>query len=451
MTHRAFISLGANLGNRSENLAESLRRLGVITRVVKISSVYETEPWGFQDQPKFLNQVIEIKTELNPTELLQELKKIEMVMGRESTFRYGPRKIDLDILFYDDLELATEALVIPHPSLHERAFVLVPLAEIAPDLVHPTLHQTVRELAEKTDSTGSHQYAEGNIPTAKMLQWGKRTYIMGIINVTPDSFSGDGLVVDDDFSARAVNQAVEFVRDGADILDLGAESSRPGSEAVRAETELARLLPVLKAILALNLPVIISIDTWKSAVAEKCLTVGANWINDIWGLSADPALAGVIARHRAGVVLMHNRSQSGAVNDLGGLGKSYEGAQYSDFIREIMDGLMHSVDIARVAGIPDDHIILDPGIGFGKSRDQNLSLINRMDELKELGFPLLSGPSRKSFIGQVLDLPVDEREEGTAAAVALSIARGADIVRVHNVKMMSRVTRMSDAILRNGY
>jgi len=451
MTHRAFIGLGANLGDRDQQLAESLRCLGRKSKIMKVSSVYETEPWGFQDQPNFLNQVVELETELNPSELLQELKAIESDMGRESTFRYGPRKIDLDILFYDELELSTETLVIPHPSLHERAFVLIPLAEIAPDLVHPTLHHTIRELSEKIDSTGVHLYVDGNAAAAKMPQWGLRTYIMGIINVTPDSFSGDGLAVDDDFSVRAIRQAEEFVRDGADILDLGAESSRPGSEPVSAETELARLLPVLEGILALKLPVIISIDTWKSDVAEKCLAAGADWINDIWGLTADPALAGVIARHHAGVVLMHNRSQSGAVNDLGALGKSYEGVLYGDFLQEIKAGLMQCVDTARSAGIPDGHIILDPGIGFGKSQEQNLALINRLNELKELGFPLLSGPSRKSFIGRVLDLPVEEREEGTAAAVALSIARGADIVRVHNVKMMSRVARMSDAILRRGH
>jgi len=147
---------------------------------------------------------------------------------------------------------------------------------------------------------------------------------------------------------------------------------------------------------------------------------------------------------------MHNRSQSGAVEDLGALGKSYEEAHYGDFLQEIKEGLARSVDIARSAGIQDENIILDPGIGFGKSQEQNLALVNRMNEIKELGFPLLSGPSRKSFIGRVLDLPVEEREEGTAAAVALSIARGADIVRVHNVRMMARVARLSDAILHSG-
>jgi len=272
---------------------------------------------------------------------------------------------------------------------------------------------------------------------------------MVILNLTPDSFSGDGLVDGRDLTTRALAQAVEFLDAGADILDLGAESSRPGSQPVSVKTELERLLPVLDALRKRDLPAVISVDTWKSQVAKKCLEAGADWINDIWGLNADPHLAAVIASHQAGIVLMHNRSKSTAVKDLGGLGKSYEGSEYEDFMREIKSEIQQSIDIARSAGIQDEKIILDPGIGFGKSQQQNLALINNLDELRSLGFPLLVGPSRKSFIGQVLDLPVDEREEGTAAALTVSIVRGADIARVHDVKMMTRVVRMADAIVRS--
>ena len=284
--------------------------------------------------------------------------------------------------------------------------------------------------------------------TKAELVFGKKTYVMGIINLTPDSFSGDGVFMSSDPTHQALAQAEEFIRDGADILDLGAESSRPGAQPLTTKEEWERLLPVLSEIKARVLPMLISVDTWKAEVAEACLQAGADWINDIWGLRADAHLAEVIARYKATVVLMHNRSQSAAVRDLGALGSSYQGADYIDLIPDIKTDLTSSMRIAHEAGIEKERIILDPGIGFGKTVAQNLALIDHLDEFKALGCPLLIGPSRKSFIGQVLDLPVDQREEGTAAAVAIGIARGADIIRVHNVKMMARVAKLADAIIR---
>jgi len=449
MNHRVFLSLGSNLGNRGKNLAEAIQCLSRQTEVIQTSSIYETDPWGFEDQPKFFNQVVEVQTASTPTELLAFLKEIEVELGREKTFRMGPRIIDLDILFYDDLVLTSNPLTIPHPALIQRAFVLIPLAEIAPDLIHPESKKTIKELAAEVDPTSVVRLPAWKVDRTKMPEWGERTYVMGILNLTPDSFSGDGLAGSEDLVTSALAQADEFVKSGADILDLGAESSRPGSQPVPAETELERLLPVLKALRENDLPAIISIDTWKAQVAEECLNAGADWINDIWGLKADPQLAAVIAKHEAGAVLMHNRSRSTEVKDLGNLGKSYEGSDYGDFMQAIRAELQQIIDTSRSAGIRDEKIILDPGIGFGKSLDQNLALINHLDELKSLGFPLLVGPSRKSFIGQILDLPVEEREEGTAAALAVSIVRTADIVRVHDVRRMARVARMTDAIIRS--
>ena len=278
------------------------------------------------------------------------------------------------------------------------------------------------------------------------LIWGAKTYVMGVINLTPDSFSGDGVMTAGGLLQQALAQAEKFIHDGAHILDLGAESSRPGAKPVSAEEELTRLLPVLQEIKSRDMKALISVDTWKASVAEACLKAGADWINDIWGLRADARLAQVIARHKATVVIMHNRSHSNAVRDLGALGSSYMGAEYAYLIPEVIADLKSSVRIALEAGIAEGRIILDPGIGFGKTVVQNLTLINQLDEFKTLGYPLLIGPSRKSFIGQVLDLPVEEREEGTAAAVAIGIARSADIIRVHNVKMMARVAKMADAI-----
>ncbi len=284
----------------------------------------------------------------------------------------------------------------------------------------------------------------------RTLTWGTRTYLMGILNVTPDSFSGDGLLSrsPDDYLEQALTQARSFLAAGADILDVGGESTRPGSQPVEAEEELRRVLPVIRAIAAEFPQALISVDTYKAAVAEAALQAGACLVNDVWGLRADPDLAAVAARGRAAVILMHNRSQPANVEVRDRLGAAYRGAEYTDLLTDVRRELMESVELARRAGIPDDHIILDPGIGFGKTVEQNLELIDRLGEIRALGFPVLLGPSRKSFIGYTLDLPPDQRLEGTAAAVAIGITRGADIVRVHDVPAMARLVKMTDAIVR---
>jgi dihydropteroate synthase len=287
------------------------------------------------------------------------------------------------------------------------------------------------------------------------LKWGSKTYVMGILNLTPDSFSGDGLLKNvsgrDEFETDLeviLEIARKFIENGADILDVGGESTRPGAQLVSLDEEINRVLPVISK-LAANLDVVISIDTYKARVAEAAIQQGAHMINDVWGFHADPALAGVAAKHHAPVILMHNRSSWAHAEIKEKLGGRYVGIPYENLIEDIKRDLMESVNIARTAGIPDDHIILDPGIGFGKSVEQNLELVDRLDEIKVLGFPVLLGPSRKSFIGYTLNLPPDQRLEGTAAAVAIGIARGADIIRVHDVLFMSRVAQMTDAIVRH--
>jgi dihydropteroate synthase len=296
----------------------------------------------------------------------------------------------------------------------------------------------------------------------RTLAWGERTYVMGILNLTPDSFSGDGLIPSaplsslPPFSAKmggdtlggSLRQARRFQAAGVDLLDVGGESTRPGSQSVEAEEELRRVIPTIRVVAAEFPEALISIDTYKAVVAEAALQAGAQIVNDVWGLRADAELARVAAHHQAAVVLMHNRSKPANVEVRERLGKAYQGAQYGNLLDEVKRELMESVAIARSAGIPDERIILDPGIGFGKTVAQNLELIDRLDEIRALGFPVLIGPSRKSFIGYTLNLPPDQRLEGTAAAVAIGIARGADIVRVHDVEAMLRVARMSDAISR---
>jgi dihydropteroate synthase len=282
------------------------------------------------------------------------------------------------------------------------------------------------------------------------FNWGTRTYVMGILNITPDSFSGDGLIqsgAGSNYISTALEQARRFVQAGADVLDVGGESTRPGSQPISAQEEIERVVPVIRA-LADNLDVPVSVDTYRAVVAEAALGAGASMVNDVWSLKADPDLAGVIARHAVPVILMHNRSSWANAELKERLGGRYVGIPYDNLIADIQRELMESVELAHKAGVPDEHIILDPGIGFGKTTEQNLELLDRLGEIRSLGYPVLLGPSRKSFIGYTLDLPADQRLEGTAAAVAIGIERGADIIRVHDVEQMVRVARMTDAIVR---
>jgi len=288
------------------------------------------------------------------------------------------------------------------------------------------------------------------------LMWGSRTYIMGILNLTPDSFSGDGLLKPESKEDKYLVEldvileiALRMIENGADILDIGGESTRPGALQVSSDDEMSRVLPVIE-MLADKTEVLLSIDTYKARVADEALGLGAHLVNDVWGLHADPDLAAIIAKHKVPVILMHNRSSWAHAEIKERLGGRYVGIPYENLLQDVKHELMESVYIARNAGIQDNHIILDPGIGFGKSVEQNLELVDKLHEIRELGFPVLLGPSRKSFIGYTLNLPPDQRMEGTAAAVSIGIDRGADIIRVHDFPYMTRVVRMTDALVRRG-
>lgn len=267
----------------------------------------------------------------------------------------------------------------------------------------------------------------------KVFEWGTKTFIMGVLNVTPDSFSGDGLEIDVN---SAVEQALRFQEWGAGIIDIGGESTRPasiyhGSETVTVDQELARVLPVIEA-LAPMLDIPISIDTYKSEVAKRAIESGAQMVNDVWGLTRDADMSRVVAESEVPVVLMHNQSHT----------------RYDRVVPDVIRRLGELAENAVNSGVAREKIVLDPGMGFGKTAQHNLEILRRLDEFRTLGMPLLIGMSRKSTIGYVLDLPVDDRVEGTAATVAISIANGADIVRVHDVREMARVAKMTDAIVR---
>jgi dihydropteroate synthase len=266
--------------------------------------------------------------------------------------------------------------------------------------------------------------------------WGERTHVMGICNVTPDSFSGDGLAGDgDDVAAavaRTVAQARAMVVEGADLIDIGGESTRPGHVPVSAADEIARVVPAIAAVRAADPYLPVSIDTTKPEVAEAAIAAGAHLLNDVWGVRDDDAMVRVAAAHRLPIVLMHNRAE----------------ARYDDVVAEVIADLRAAMERAERAGVDRASIIVDPGIGFGKTADHNMTLLRGLAALRVLGRPILLGTSRKSTLGRILDLPVEERLEATLATTALGVAAGVDVVRVHDVRPNVRAARVADAIVR---
>jgi dihydropteroate synthase len=288
------------------------------------------------------------------------------------------------------------------------------------------------------------EYKSGNLGStscgSSIFRWGQRTYVMGVVNVSPDSFSGDGIAN----AEQAIAKGKRLASEGADIIDVGGESTRPGSTPASIDEELRRVVPVVEK-LAKEVSVPVSVDTYKLEVARQALNAGADMINDIWGLQKEPALADLAAQKRVPIVVMSNQRDSPS----------------QDIMPAVSSDLRRAIKQALSAGVPWENIIIDPGIGFGKTQEQNLEILHRLEELRMLSRPILLGSSRKSFIGWVLDLspeqrsnkvafvpPGDQRLEGTAATIAIGIANGADIVRVHDVKEMARVCKMSDAIVR---
>ena len=328
------------------------------------------------------------------------------------------------------------------------------------------------ELEQVLEHAG-HPLASRMSLGGSQFEWGARTYVMGILNMTPDSFSHDGLIRADDspadYVARGVERALRLVAEGADVLDIGGESTHPSAEPIDAATEMARVLPVIET-LAGQLRVPISIDTYKAEVAKAALQAGAQLVNDVWGLSRDPDMKQTVAAAGAAVVINHNWLDAGRVHPdslarhpasnalrdpavgSGSTTITTESPRRTgDVIGDIISEVRAQVQSALEAGIHAERIIVDPGFGFGKSVEQNLELLDRLGEFKSLGLPILIGPSRKGFISRVLgESPAETPpgEEGTAAAIALGIARGADMIRVHDVRAMARVAKMTDAIVR---
>lgn len=304
------------------------------------------------------------------------------------------------------------------------------LNALAEDGAEADLIEAIRRTAEAHERTRFTLRCGG-----RPIEVGRRTLLMGVVNVTPDSFSDGGQFLE---TGKAIEHGARLAAEGADILDVGGESTRPGAEQVDAETECSRVLPVIEGLVR-EIGVPISIDTSKGAVARRALDAGAAVVNDVTALRGDPEMAGVVARSGAPVVLMHMQGTPRTMQ---------EHPRYDDLMGEIVASLRESMGLAADAGIEEGQIVVDPGLGFGKTVEHNLEVLRRLGELRSLGRPILVGPSRKSFIGKLTGAPAGERLFGTAATVALAIARGAHIIRVHDVAAMRQVARMADAILR---
>lgn len=472
MPHTAFIALGSNMGNRAGYLHAALDDMSSYLTVVETSHLYETIPMLVTDQPLFLNAVCKVSTPLSPPELLRAVKETEVAIGRTPSIRYGPRVIDLDILFYDDAVIDLPDLKIPHVLMPERDFVLAPLLDLDRDLLHPLLDATVHQLWQRLQKP----FPPRVMPLGeKIWHWGQGTRVMGILNITSDSFSGEGLGKSPEPLAAALAQASRFVAAGADVLDVGGFSTRPGHDYLPVEEEIDRVVPVISA-LCDTLDVPISIDTFRVEVAEAALDAGALWLNDVSGLrtnnksartdvreeerpsrtsslghSASGGMAALSSRRRVPLVLMDNRAplRTGQPSGHPQFDPSPAPSEPpKDIVADVRNRLSATIELARLDGVPRWHRIIDPGIGFGKTPVEHAALISRLDEFQELGYPLLFGCSRKGFLGKMAGgVPVEDRLPATIAANAMAVERGAQIVRVHDVLENQQAMRVVDAIL----
>ncbi|KAL0933176.1 folic acid synthesis protein [Colletotrichum truncatum] len=446
----AYVALGSNLGDRVgwiEQACAEMDRRGI--KVKRTSSLWETEPMYVLDQDRFVNGACEVETELEPLALLDQLQDIERTLGRQKFIDKGPRNIDLDILMYGDQNIEHPRLTVPHIGIPEREFVLRPLAELIPNkpiyaskpwkLTFDYLNElppAAAPLSPMTPISAGHRPLVSLTPTRK-------THVMAIINVTPDSFSDGGIHTPENL----VSTLQSFAKAGATMIDVGGASTAPGRPEVPAEEELARVLPVIK--LVRSLPELshlaLSVDTYRASVAEAAVAAGADIINDVSAGQLDPEMLSYMARSNRTVCLMHMRGTPKTMNSL----TDYPEGLIPTIARELLDRVAE----AEAAGVRRWRIILDPGLGFAKTGAQNLEILRHMDELRSWpgleGLPWLLGSSRKSFVGKITGVPKpQERIWGTAATVVSAVQGGADIVRVHDAVEMCQVVKMADAIYR---
>ena len=431
-----YISGGSNQGDRLEFIRMAAQLLRPAVKILRSSDLYQTEPWGYQPQPDFYNIVWEADTDLDPESLLKYFKEIETRIGRVKTLRYGPRVIDLDILLYGDQTYQSQDLTIPHASMRERRFVLQPLCDLIPMEQDPVTKKTWYELLQECPQDSVKKLDVSLELNKPVINWGLRSYTMGIVNLTPDSFSGDGLMNGQNIITGALRQCDTFLENGADVLDFGAESTRPGFTEIPEQTEISRLIPVLKEVRRRFPNALLSVDSRKSAVIRAALDCGIDWINNT-GDPNDETMNQLCAESGKVTILM--RSQPIRKSD-------DETLTPEKVLERVRSQLLDQATRAQQAGIKQSNIILDPGIGFGSSASCDLEIIRQTRQISLLGYPLLIGPSRKSFLGRYLQRTADERTAGTAAVICYAILNGCDIIRVHDVKFMKDIAVMSDML-----
>ncbi|KXL51063.1 MAG: hypothetical protein FE78DRAFT_136594 [Acidomyces sp. 'richmondensis'] len=453
---RIFVALGSNVGNRLDAIESACTAIDEDPdmRIVKTSSLYETEPMYVQEQERFLNGVCEIESNLAPLELLDRLQAIEHRLGRVKTIHKGPRNIDLDILLYKGQIFKDQRLTIPHPLMLEREFVLRPLLDIHRGDLAPFRDNISSYLTALTSGSVRNMWPQTSLGSnGQFLQAGnpnRATSVMSILNVTPDSFSDGG--VHSAMGLEALREVLSAqIADGAKIIDIGGQSSRPGAMDITAEEEISRILPAIQAIMSLPEPmrknVAISVDTYRAVVAEAAIKAGAHIINDISAGQLDREMLTTVARLGCTYVMMHMRGNPHTM-------QSESNTTYPNgLIPTITSELLSRLDAAQAAGIRRWRIILDPGIGFSKTDEQNVEILRKLPELvgnPDLGnLPWLVGSSRKGFIGRITGVKTpDLRQGGTAATVTAAVHGGADIVRVHEPGLMVNVVKMADAMYR---
>jgi len=470
--NKAYLGIGSNLGNRHDHMITALSLLQnsttTHTSITRTSHLHETKPMYVLEQPSFLNGVVEISTSLSPMELLNTLKQIEETCGRElkGGVRYGPRVIDLDILLYyseqKEVSVKEHNLTIPHPLMTEREFVLSPLCDVHPLLKHPTTNATILDTLKALYESGVKMEAVRVLPLPRnRLLAFNQTLIMGILNVTPDSFSDGGQYYSKEEGniKKAVEEALYMVNEcDVDVIDVGGESTRPGSKEVAVEEEMKRVLPVIEEIRCVS-DVPISIDTRHSAVAKAAIKAGADIINDVSGGTFDPQMLPTASSLSVPIILMHSRGTPETMSKL---------TNYSNVVEDVASELWDRVHDAENHGIYKWNIMLDAGIGFAKGYEENVSLLKHGNgKLRDLlqDASMLWGPSRKRFIGTIVEEEdAKERDFGTIGACLAVICGGGNtndemdgtkewrrgvgchMLRVHNVKAVKQAVMVMDAI-----
>lgn len=460
MTTGVFVAIGSNVGDRVSNIHAALSMLddhGI--QVASTGFLYESDPMYLLDQPRFLNTCVQVKTNLSALDLLVALKSIESSLGRQKVERNGPRNIDLDIVLFNNEEHSSETLIVPHPRMCERAFVLLPLADISEDIFHPQSNKTIAQLlVDLGDLSSCRRVIPSGIPNS-VIAIHSKSVIVGVLNVTPDSFSDGGKYVS---LQAAVDHALSMVAQGADMIDIGGESTRPTAQKVDEQEEISRVIDVINKVRHVLPDTPISIDTYRASTARRAVEAGASIVNDVSGGMLDPEMLSTVASLKKPYICTHaGRIGSHSVIDYkDGQSSCLDSFMEEDVIVNIIQSqLANRVHACIEAGIARWNIILDPGLGFGKTGSVNFSILHRLNDVfsKELdGFPVMIGASRKRFVRDLANNGSSwtnseyEAMVGTAAVTAAAIAtcKKAKFHRVHDVSELKRVVDICDKIFR---